>query len=141
MQEAAEFASDTWAVRAVPRPVQLARCLARVAEWTVAGERLAAPAMAERRGSVLVRRVERLTSDEVAGEFDTRGRTGRLALAATFLAMALFAPRAAIGVPGRAPPVPRAGRMFIMERHESGEITMRPSSGTGQVFLQLRRTP
>jgi beta-lactamase regulating signal transducer with metallopeptidase domain len=141
MQEAAEFASDAWAVRAVPRPVQLARCLARVAEWTVAGEPLAVPGMAERQGSVLVRRVQRLTDSDARPETGVRGRTGRLALTATFLAMALFAPRATIGSPGRTGPAPRVGQMLILERSASGNLTARTPVGAGRVFFQVRRAP
>ena len=40
MQEAAEFASDAWASTRVARPLDLAHCLARVAEWTIAAPRL-----------------------------------------------------------------------------------------------------
>jgi beta-lactamase regulating signal transducer with metallopeptidase domain len=96
MQESAEFASDAWASTRVSRPLDLAHCLARVAEWTIAAPRLPVPAMAERRGAVLVRRVERLTTGRVTPE-TTPGRGLRLTGAAALLGLILMAPRAAIG--------------------------------------------
>jgi hypothetical protein len=96
MQESAEFASDAWASARVARPLDLAHCLARVAEWTIAAPRLPVPAMAERRGAVLVRRVERLTRGQVIQE-DTPGRAMRLTAATALVALILLAPRAAIG--------------------------------------------
>lgn len=106
MQEAAEFASDAWASTRVTRPLDLARCLARVAEWTITSPRLPVPAMAEgqglwgqgpgRRGAVLVRRVERLTTGRVVPE-NAPDRGVRLAAAAALLGLILLAPRAAVG--------------------------------------------
>ena len=96
MQESAEFASDAWASQRVSRPLDLAHCLARVAEWTIAAPRLPVPAMAERRGAVLVRRVERLTTGRVIPE-ETPGRALRLMAAVALVALILLAPRAAIG--------------------------------------------
>lgn len=96
MQESAEFASDAWASTRVSRPLDLAHCLARVAEWTIAAPRLPVPAMAERRGAVLVRRVERLTTGRVIPE-ETPGRAMRLAAALALVGLILLAPRAAIG--------------------------------------------
>lgn len=96
MQEAAEFASDAWASTRVARPLDLAHCLARVAEWTIAAPRLPVPAMAERRGTSLVRRVERLTTGRVIPEV-TPGRSVRLAAVATIVGLVFLAPRAAVG--------------------------------------------
>ena len=96
MQESAEFASDAWASVRVSRPLDLAHCLARVAEWTIAAPRLPVPAMAERWGAVLVRRVERLTTGRVIPE-ETPGRALRLMGASALVALILLAPRAAIG--------------------------------------------
>lgn len=101
MQEAAEFASDAWASTRVTRPLDLAHCLARVAEWTIAAPRLPVPAMAEnegpgRRGAVLVRRVERLTTGRVVPE-NAPGRGVRLAAVAALLGLIMLAPRAAVG--------------------------------------------
>ena len=96
MQESAEFASDAWASQRVARPLDLAHCLARVAEWTIAAPRLPVPAMAERRGPVLVRRVERLTTGRVIPE-ETPGRALRLMAAVALVGLILLAPRAAIG--------------------------------------------
>ena len=96
MQEAAEFASDAWASARVARPLDLAHCLARVAEWTIAAPRLPVPAMAERRGAVLVRRVERLTTGRVVHEV-APGRAARLGAVLALVGLVLLAPRAAIG--------------------------------------------
>jgi Zn-dependent protease with chaperone function len=110
MQESAEFASDAWASSRVARPLDLAHCLARVAEWTIAAPRLPVPAMAEgqgpgRRGPVLVRRVERLTTGRVIHEV-APGRALRLSAALALVGLTFLAPRAAIGAEGR------AGRFF-----------------------------
>jgi beta-lactamase regulating signal transducer with metallopeptidase domain len=96
MQEAAEFASDAWASSRIARPLDLAFCLARVAEWTIAAPRLPVPAMAERRGAALVRRVERLTTGRAIPE-PMPGRGARLAAVITLLALIMLAPRAAVG--------------------------------------------
>jgi hypothetical protein len=101
LQESAEFASDAWASMRVARPLDLAHCLARVAEWTIAAPRMPVPAMAEgqglgRRSRVLVRRVERLTTGRVIPE-ETPGRALRLMAAISLVALILLAPRAAIG--------------------------------------------
>jgi beta-lactamase regulating signal transducer with metallopeptidase domain len=101
MQESAEFASDAWASTRVARPLDLAHCLARVAEWTIAAPRLPVPAMAERRGAVLVRRVERLTTGRVIPEV-APGRALRLSTVVSLVAFILLAPRAAIGAERRA---------------------------------------
>lgn len=100
MQESAEFASDAWASTRVARPLDLAHCLARVAEWTIAAPRLPVPAMAERKGAFLVRRVERLTTGRVTPEA-VPGRGMRLAAAAALVGLILLAPRAAIGAEKR----------------------------------------
>lgn len=115
MQESAEFASDAWASARVARPLDLAHCLARVAEWTFAARRLPVPAMAEgqgpgRRGAVLVRRVERLTTGQVIPE-RTPGRSLRLSAAFALVGLILFAPRAAIGADTP------AGRFFGARLH------------------------
>jgi len=110
MQESAEFASDGWAAGVVSRPLDLAHCLAQVAEWTIGSSRLLAPAMAERRGTVLVRRVQRLTGDEHREPaVDLRGL--RLAGLATMLALVMLAPRALLGGPVS---LARQGNIFMM---------------------------
>lgn len=96
MQDAAEFASDAWASSRVARPLDLAHCLARVAEWSVAAPRVPVPAMAERPGSVLVRRVERLTRGMAVCE-SAPGRGARLAAVCALAALVFGAPRGAIG--------------------------------------------
>ena len=122
MQESAEFASDAWASTRVARPLDLAHCLARVAEWTIAAPRLPVPAMAERRGAVLVRRVERLTTGRVIPE-ETPGRAMRLMAATALVALILLAPRAAIGSDqpmGRFfnARVPAPEGIFVLQRNE-----------------------
>jgi hypothetical protein len=119
MQEAAEFASDAWASTRVSRPLDLAHCLARVAEWTIAAPRLPVPAMAERRGKVLVRRVERLTSGTVINE-TTPGRGARLAAAGALVGLILLAPRAAVG----AEQSPQVGAVFTRRVDEPANIVM-----------------
>jgi beta-lactamase regulating signal transducer with metallopeptidase domain len=96
MIDAAEFAADEWAVAVTSRPVTLARCLARVAEWASSESLAMAPAMAERRSSTLVRRVRRLTtvSESAAPAI------APLPVVVAMAALALVAPRA-IGAPLR----------------------------------------
>lgn len=94
MQEAAEFASDEWAAGVVSRPLDLAHCLARVAEWSAGGTQLLAPAMAEHRGRVLVRRVERLTTSTPVPSWGS-AQGARLAAVMAVVALVLVAPRAA----------------------------------------------
>jgi beta-lactamase regulating signal transducer with metallopeptidase domain len=96
MQEAAEFASDAWASTRVARPLDLAHCLARVAEWTIAAPRLPVPAMAERRGKALVRRVERLTTGRIMPE-TAPSRSARLGAVVAIAGLVFLAPRAAVG--------------------------------------------
>lgn len=112
MQEAAEFASDAWAAGVVSRPLDLAHCLARVAEWTVGSTRVLAPAMAERPGGVLLRRVRRLTTVTPPAGGTGNGGVFRVACVATVAALVLMAPRAAIGVEG-GPATPR-GALFMI---------------------------
>jgi hypothetical protein len=121
MQEAAEFASDAWASRRVARPLDLAHCLARVAEWTIAAPRLPVPAMAERRGAVLVRRVERLTTGQLVHE-TVPGRGARVAAVTALIALVFAAPRAAVGADRT------AGRLFTAQSAPTLDvIRMRPA--------------
>jgi beta-lactamase regulating signal transducer with metallopeptidase domain len=133
MQESAEFASDAWASTRVARPLDLAHCLARVAEWTIAAPRLPVPAMAERRGAVLVRRVERLTRGSVIPE-TTPGRRARLAAVGALVALVFLAPRAAVGAErgasgAGAGRVPAAGGLMIVRRTHSGDSAAAPFGG------------
>ena len=147
MQEAAEFASDAWASTRVARPLDLAHCLARVAEWTIAAPRLPVPAMAEsqgpgRRGAVLVRRVERLTTGRLVHE-SLPGKGARLAAAVALVALALLAPRAAVGAPRPSDrlfdaPVPEPAG-FLMLRRMEGEVSAGPMRGEGQAEVLLLR--
>jgi beta-lactamase regulating signal transducer with metallopeptidase domain len=132
MQEAAEFASDAWASTRVARPIDLAHCLARVAEWTVAAPRVPVPAMAERPGAVLVRRVERLTTGRVVHE-SPPGRAARLGAVVALAALILLAPRGAIGADrpplgGRAETGPAAGAMFLIRAIEDDSVRAAPDS-------------
>jgi len=139
MQEAAEFASDAWASARVARPLDLAHCLARVAEWTIAAPRLPVPAMAERRGAVLVRRVERLTTGRVVHEV-APGRAARLGAVVALVGLVLLAPRAAIGsdqpsngILGTTQPHPR--EILVLRREVAGEA---PAQGE-MVMVRVRR--
>ena len=123
MMESAEFASDAWASTRVARPLDLAHCLARVAEWTIAAPRLPVPAMAERRGGVLVRRVERLTTGRVVPEASP-GRALRLSAVVSLVALIVLAPRAAIGADRQ------VDRIFDARiPHEGGLLLLRNSNG------------
>jgi hypothetical protein len=154
MQEAAEFASDAWASTRVARPRVRAHGLARVAEWSSGAPRLPVPAMADgqglegqgpgRRGAVLVRRVERLTTGRVMLE-RTPGRGTRLAAAAALLGLTLLAPRAAIGADQ--PAAVFASRVpepagFLMLRRTVDGIAAGPILREGQkemLVLRVRR--
>ena len=142
MQESAEFASDAWASARVARPLDLAHCLARVAEWTIAAPRMPVPAMAEHRGGVLVRRVERLTTGRVIPE-ETPGRALRLMAAISLVALILLAPRAAIGadVPTRQlfnARLPETANVLVL-RNGSGPLTGAGRERVEAVMLRLRR--
>jgi len=133
MQEAAEFASDAWASARVARPLDLAHCLARVAEWTIAAPRLPVPAMAERRGRVLVRRVERLTTGRVVHEV-APGRAARLGAAVALVGLVLLAPRVAVGADRS------AGRMFNAQLPDPDGILMFRQRSDGVVAAGIRGT-
>lgn len=131
MQDAAEFASDAFALRVLDKPLVLARCLARVAEWSVASPRFFAPAMTGRRGSMLIQRVERLTSGRATRE-EGPGRLAMGLTAAAVLLIALVVPNASVGAP--VPRMPEwAGRVtgfrFVGE----------PAAGQGRIVI--RRMP
>ena len=146
MQDAAEFASDAWASRRVARPLDLAHCLARVAEWTIAAPRLPVPAMAERRGAVLVRRVQRLTSGQIIQE-TLPGRGARLAAVSALLALVFAAPRAAVGADRPVGNVfrarfPEASAMRTDHRDKVSIVMFRrvdgPSRGISTIKLEHR---
>ncbi len=141
MQESAEFASDAWASTRVARPLDLAHCLARVAEWTIAAPRMPVPAMAERRGAVLVRRVERLTRGGVIPE-TTPGRRVRLAAVGTLVALVFLAPRAAVGAERgpagvRAGRVPAAGGVVIVRRAHGDSAASRFGAEVREIRLTV----
>lgn len=121
MQESAEFASDAWASSRIARPLDLAHGLARVAEWTLAARRIPVPAMAEHRGSALVRRVERLATGQVIPEV-APGRALRLSAALALVLLVFLAPRAAVGAEKRSEQffngmVSRRASGFVRIRH------------------------
>lgn len=148
MQESAEFASDAWASTRVARPLDLAHCLARVAEWTIAAPRLPVPAMAEghgpgRRGAVLVRRVERLTTGRVIPE-SIPGRGLRLTAVATLLGLILMAPRAAVGADRSAARlmgarIPAQIGVFSLQRMLNGPVNPGPRRQAKTVLLRVTR--
>jgi len=147
MQEAAEFASDAWASTRIARPLDLAHCLAMVAEWTIAAPRLPVPAMAELRGAVLVRRVERLTTGRVVPE-PTPGRGARLAAALALLALIMLAPRAAVGADQPADRVfdarlsRPAGFMMLRRSNEAGvAVGPRRSEQQQEMFVIRVKRP
>ena len=93
MQAEAELLCDDWAARRTGNPLALARCLANVASWgRNDGIPAWVPSMAASR-SELVRRVERILSDE--SEAPSRGRLAGFALCAGagIFAFACHAPR------------------------------------------------
>lgn len=104
LQEISELRADDWAVSATGNPLDLARCLTRVADWNLTP--VPVPSMAERTGSGLTRRIHRLLqSREVEGPTGPRGLW--LAAAALLLAVALAAPGvSAVAGSSEAPPPP-----------------------------------
>jgi hypothetical protein len=98
--------------------------------------------MAERRGKVLVRRVERLTTGRVIPE-ETPGRALRLMAAIALVALILLAPRAAIGadVPTAQffnARVPETANVFLL-RNGSAPVRGRGGERVEAVMLRLRQ--
>jgi hypothetical protein len=103
LQEIAEFRADDWAVAATGKPLDLARCLTRVAGWNLPG--LPAPAIA-RGHSGLGRRVHRLLAPQPEAGSATPRSLAWLA-AAAILAVAIAAPGFSAAPPADpAPPAP-----------------------------------
>jgi len=100
LQHEMELASDDWAVRRLGRPLPVARCLARVAEW-LEGEALPSPSplMAAQR-STLVLRVERLVQGPPAVASRRSLATLAFMTAAGTGAMSMAGPR--VELPGPA---------------------------------------
>ncbi len=96
MLDATELAADEWAVALTSQPVTLARCLARVAEWTVTGVGMTVPAMLEHPRSSLLVRVRRLTMPEQSGS-PVRSPAVHASWLAALASLALLVPRPAIG--------------------------------------------
>jgi beta-lactamase regulating signal transducer with metallopeptidase domain len=84
----AELASDAWAARTTGEPMQLARCLAEVADWMSDRQLPAMVSAMARRGSELVRRVEVLVDGTPV---DPAPRQLQACTGAAFLALVAFA--------------------------------------------------
>jgi beta-lactamase regulating signal transducer with metallopeptidase domain len=136
MQEAAEFASDSWAASLVSRPLDLAHCLARVAEWSLGSSRILAPAMAERRGATLVQRVRRLTDGDRAA-YPRYARGLRVGAVASVLALVLVAPRVAVGA---APLDPGSQTGVFLVRLSGDSLRAGPANQVTQTRI-LRLVP
>lgn len=139
MQEAAEFASDEWAAGVVSRPLDLAHCLARVAEWSAGGTQLLAPAMAEHRGRVLVRRVERLTTSTPVPSWGS-AQGARLAAVTAVVALVLVAPRVATA--RTAADVSARGGVFMLQVDSTSAVRFegaRPSAEDIRILDEMRR--
>jgi beta-lactamase regulating signal transducer with metallopeptidase domain len=137
MVEAEELAADAWAIGITARPVTLARCLARVAEWTSAERLSHAPAMVENRSSSLVQRVRVLTAGPRPADAVSE-RWVRAAMLGMVAAAALLAPRAAIGRAGALPDL-RARRIeFRVHQAGAGAADLSPpTSGRGAFLIRL----
>ena len=122
LQEISELRADDWAVRATGSPLDLARCLTRVADWNLTP--VPVPSMAERSGSGLTRRIHRLLqSPEVEGD-DGSPRGLWLAAVALLLAVALAAPGvSAVAGDSEPPPPPESP-----EAPEAPEVTEAPEA-------------
>jgi len=121
MMESAELDADARAISVTSRPVTLAKCLARVAEWTSSERTLFAPAMAERRTSSLIRRVRRLTSEPEPPPAPAM----RNAALAALIGLAAAAPRATVGAPTPHPHF-GSGRIMIWTNRGVGD---QPAAG------------
>ena len=89
--------------------------------------------MAERRGRVLVRRVERLTTGRVVHEV-APGRAARLGAAVALVGLVLLAPRVAVGADRS------AGRMFNAQLPNPDGILMLRQLSDGVVAGGIRGT-
>jgi beta-lactamase regulating signal transducer with metallopeptidase domain len=134
MVDSAELAADAWAVGITARPLTLAKCLARVAEWTSAERLSLAPAMVERRSSSLVQRVRMLTTDTRA----TDGLPGfwlRAAMLGAIAIAAFLAPSAAVGDPGSLPSLGARRMDLRVRRSELGHGGLGGFPQEPQTFL------
>lgn len=141
MRLAAEFSADAWAARTTQQPLQLARALARVAEWVASPvpPRVHAALVLGAAGSPLLARVRRLTSDRGATT-GTASRPGAaiasllMGVAAT-AAIALALPSLSFGALGHE----RLERREFVVRHAAAWERAAPSPGRD--VLSLRTPP
>ena len=104
LEECSEFLCDQWAISQTGSALGFAECLASVADWSLAAERLPVPAMA-RSGSLLGRRVERILDGGSARLL----RSGRWwIVAAVVLALAVGSAAPVVRAESTAPPAPAA---------------------------------
>jgi BlaR1 peptidase M56 len=95
LRETAEYICDDWAVRQTGKPLALAKCLAEVAGWLVAGSPQASVAGMTSGGGRLVFRVQRLLG-EPRDQIQQRPRGWPLLLLAGLLLVGCAAPVIAI---------------------------------------------
>ncbi len=140
MLDTTELAADEWAVALTSRPVTLARCLAHVAEWTVAGVGVTVPAMLEHPRSSLLVRVRRLTTPVQPGS-PVRSPAVHASWLAALASLALLVPRAAIG--GSQPTTEVEGQRVVMWTDAGpagthGVLRVR-TADSGTVLIHVRR--
>lgn len=134
VQEAGEFLCDDWAVRHTRQHLDLARCLARVADWVrrPAGSAVYAAGM-NGGGSALRRRVERILSPPRES-----GRGGRFAVAAMLAlpCMVAWAAPAVTPMPITDAPTPRRMMVFI----ERADYTVSTGAGGARMHVAAQTT-
>ena len=92
-RDAAEFLADDWAVRNGVAPLNLVRCLAKVAEWQASGMLKAAMSFANSSANALTRRAERLLGDRSRDSWRVSARlSAHLALTIAGLTIVFFGP-------------------------------------------------
>ena len=92
-RDAAEFLADDWAVRHGVAPLNLVRCLAKVAEWQASEVPTAAMSFANSTANALTRRVEHLLSDRSRDNWKAPARlSANLTLTIVGLLVVFFGP-------------------------------------------------
>lgn len=101
LSEIAEYRCDDWAVRRTGRPLTMARCLARVAEWNLQADHSPLPTSAlTARGRGLGKRIERLLDRHDTDTSARRPRWLPAAAAGWLLVTALALPGLSVSHPG-----------------------------------------